>query len=521
MSLVGRRRGACNVSLWNKICTHHAPAQGCSHKGYQAGQASEGTEQMRIEQFFLEGLGHQSYLITEETRGVAAVVDPRRDVDPYLEAASRAGVQITHVFETHVHNDYVSGARELAVRVGATIVTAAEAQVLYEHHPVRDGDQVRVGNLLFTVLATPGHTPSHISYVLAESGHDQPAAVFTGGSMLVASAGRTDLAGPALTLTLTRQQYHSLLRLLETLPDQVRVYPTHGAGSFCGATTAEPSAHYTTIGQERIASPAAHAPDEAAFVRQQLAGYGVYPRYYGYMRDINLHGPRILGGLPQLPPLSPQAVQHQMNQGIPLIDGRSREAFAREFIPGSLHIELDATFGTYVGWLLPFNAPLLLMVEDAAGRREAVAQLIRIGYEQLNGYLEGGIAAWKAEGLPVGDFERIDVDEFYRRWKQDERLAVLDVRDAHEWRSGHIPGSQHIHIGDLMHHLPELPLDGPIATICGAGYRAAMAASIIAALGRTPIAVQGGVPDWIARGLPTERGEAGEADPLVAGHAHP
>jgi hydroxyacylglutathione hydrolase len=471
---------------------------------------------MQIEQFFLEGLGHQSYLIVEETSGRAAIVDPRRDVDLYLEAASRAGAQITHIFETHIHNDYVSGARELAAHVGATIVTAADAHVLYEHHPVRDGDVVQVGTLTFAVLATPGHTPSHVSYVLSEVGHDRPAAVFTGGSMLVASAGRADLAGPALTLTLTRQQYHSLLRLLETLPDQVLVYPTHGAGSFCGATSAEPRARYTTIGQERVVSPAVHVPNVVAFVRQQLAGYGVYPHYYAYMRDINLQGPRVLGGLPPLSPLSPHTVQQQMSQGIPLIDGRSREAFAREFIPGSLHIELDAAFGTYVGWLLPFNAPLMLLVDSETGRREAVAQLIRIGYEQIRGYLEGGIDAWKAAGFPVGSFERIDVEELSRRWKQNERLAVLDVRDAQEWQSGHIPGSQHIHIGDLMHHLNELPLEGPIATICRSGHRAAMAASMVAALGRTPVAVQGGLPDWIARGLPIERGKASESVPLVA-----
>jgi hydroxyacylglutathione hydrolase len=490
-------------------------------RGRLAHDAPEGAEQMQIEQFFLEGLGHQSYLIADETSGVAAVIDPRRDIAPYLEATSRAGVQITHIFETHVHNDYVSGARELAVRVGATIVTAAEAHVLYEHHPVRDGDQVRVGELTFGVLATPGHTPAHVSYTLHQPGQPQPTAVFTGGSMLVASAGRTDLAGPALTLTLTRQQYHTLHRLLETLPEQVLVYPTHGAGSFCGATSAEPPARHTTIGQERVVSPAAHAPDEAAFVRQQLAGYGVYPRYYAYMRDINLRGPRILSGVPPLPSLSPQAVQQEMGQGIPLIDGRSREAFAREYIPGSLNIELDAEFSTYVGWLLPFNAPLMLLLEDEAGRLEAVTQLIRIGYEQFHGYLEGGIAAWKAAGFTTDSFERIDVAEFSRRWQQEEWLAVLDVRDAQEWQSGHIPGSQHIHIGDLMHHLNELPLEEPIATICRSGHRAAMAASMLAAFGRTPIAVQGGLPDWITRGLPTERGETGEMVSLKAEHAHP
>ena len=474
---------------------------------------------MRVEQFFLEGLGHQSYLVTDEETKVAAVVDPRRDVEIYLQAAERAGVRVTHVLETHLHNDYVTGAREIAAATGAVIVNAASASLAYEHQPVRDGDRLSVGGLTFEVLATPGHTPDHISYALYEPGRDHPTAVFTGGSMLVASAGRTDLVSPGMTLTLTRAQYRSLRRLLDTLPDDVLVYPTHGAGSFCGATMAATPARHTTIGQERVAGPAAHVHDEADFTRQQLAGYGVYPQYYAYMGDINQRGPRILGGLPALPPLAPPVVRDSLEHGIPLIDSRPRAIFAREHVPGSLNIELDATFAIYIGWLLPFDKPLMLLVEDEDGRKEAVAQLIRIGYEHVRGYLDGGVAAWRAEGFPVGSFEAIDVDELGRRWQRDERLTVLDVRDETEWRSGHIPGSQHIHVGDLMRHLHEVPLDRPIATICRTGHRAQIAASIIAAMGRETIAVQrGGVPNWIAHTLPTDYDLA---VPRQSEHAHP
>jgi hydroxyacylglutathione hydrolase len=476
---------------------------------------------VHVEQFFIEGLGHQSYFVTDSVSGVGAVIDPRRDVEIYLEAAERAGVHVTHVFETHVHNDYITGARELAERVGATIVSAADAGLLYEHLGVRDGDRVTVGTLTFQVLSTPGHTPFHISFAVYEPEHDTPYAVFSGGSMLVANAGRTDLVSPGLTLSLTRDQYRSLRRLLDALPEDVLVYPTHGAGSFCGASTGAAPARYTTIGQERLASPAAHVRDEAEFVKQQLAGYGLYPRYYVYMHDINQHGPRVLGGLPELSPLAPEAVRLQMRDGVALIDGRSRGSFAREHVPGSYNIELDATFSTYVGWILPFNARLMLVMDDAAGRRDAVAQLIRIGYEQNLGYLQGGVPAWKDAGYPVGSFERIDVEELARRWVRRDPMVILDVRDDAEWSAGHIPGSLHIHVGDLMRHLNQIPADLPVATVCRTGHRAEMAASIVAALGRQVIAVQeGGVPDWIAKGLPSVTGATEAPAVRVGEHVH-
>lgn len=481
---------------------------------------------MKVETFYLGGLGHQSYLVSDDATMTAAVVDPRRDVEIYLQAAHAAGARIAYVFETHVHNDYVTGARELQERTGATIVNAVSAELAYEHHGVRDGDRVRVGSLTFQALATPGHTPDHISYAVSEDGEESPRAVFTGGSMLVGSAGRTDLVSPGMTLTLTRQQYHSLRRLLDSLSDHTMVYPTHGAGSFCGATMTASGGLSSTIGQERLTGPASRAADEADFVRQQLAGYGVYPAYYAYMGEINQRGPRILGGMPSLAPLAPETVQRYLSHGLPLIDGRPRAAFAHEHVPGSLNIELDASFGSYVGWLLPFNKPLMLLVEDEAGRTEAVAQLVRIGFEQLRGYLEGGVDAWKAAGMPTGRFEAIGVDELYKRWRSRKGLSVLDVRDATEWNSGHVPGAQHIHIGDLMRHLNEIPANTPVATICRTGHRAEMAASIIAALGRETIAVQrGGMPDWIEASYPSEGGvwpavsaDVGEG---VLDHAHP
>ena len=484
---------------------------------------------MRIEQFALDGLGHQSYLVVDERTGMAAVVDPRRDVDVYLEAAQRHGARITHILETHLHNDYVTGARELAARTAASsqngeeviVVASAEAPPAYAHQAVRDGDRLALGAVTVAVLATPGHTPEHVSYATYEPGSDTPHALFSGGSMLVGGAGRTDLLGAAQTETLAHQQYHTLRRLLEMLPATVLVYPTHGAGSFCVAGDVSASRH-TTIGQERLASPAVHARDAEEFTRQQLAGYGEYPSYYAHMRPINQAGPRVLGTLPEPPALAPAAIQTRMGTGVPLVDSRGREAFAQAHVPGALHIELDPSFGTYAGWLLPFNAPLLLVVEDIAGQREAVLQLIRIGYEQVEGTLHGGITAWRAAGLPTGAFARITIPELHARWEGSDPPAILDVRRDDEWREGHIPGAQHIHVADLPRRVAEVPEGRTVAVVCASGYRASTGASILAAAGRDAIAVQGGVPGWLRRGYPSVTPKD-EPDSLShqAEHAHP
>jgi hydroxyacylglutathione hydrolase len=480
---------------------------------------------MNIEQFFLEGLGHQSHLIADEASGGAAVVDPRRDVDVYMEAAHRLGVRITHILETHVHNDYVTGARELAAQTGAIIVSSAGDPLHYPYQSVHEGDDIQAGTLRFQVMETPGHTPHHVSYALYEQDSKEPTALFSGGSLLTGNAGRTDLLGDVWTLTLTRQQYHTLRRLLEALPGQVRVYPTHGAGSFCMASATTP-AHSTTIAQERLISPAVLAKDEVDFVKRQLAGYIAYPAYYKYMHDINVEGPSILGRLPEPPPLRPHEVQSRLEHGIVLVDGRSRYAFAREHIPGALNIELDSSFSTYVGWLLPFNQPIMLLIEDEEGRREAVVQLIRIGYEQFEGYLEGGLAEWKAAAMPTEEFELIDVDTLYRRWQNHTPMTIIDVRRDEEWRQGHIPHAQHLHLAELPQRIDDVPHDGPVALICRTGHRAEIAASILAATGRKVIAVgQGGMADWMERGLPYETEEPPQIDlsrlPEQVTHAHP
>ena len=460
---------------------------------------------MKIEQFVIEGLGHQSYSILDTASGEATVVDPRRDIDVYLQAAQRTQARITHILETHIHNDYISGSRELVAQTGATIVASAADPLHYAFRLVHEGDRFRVGSLSFTALATPGHTPEHVSYLLHEAGQDAPTALFSGGSLLAANAGRTDLLGKEMMLTLTRQQYQTLRRLLDTLPGQVRVYPTHGAGSFCMSTGSD-SARSTTIAQERLVNPAALAKDEEEFVQRQIAGYSEYPAYYKYMGPTNREGPRVLGRMPSPSPFAPQQVQGSMRAGMPLVDGRSREAFARGHVPGSLNIELESSFATYVGWTLPFNVPLMILIEDEDGRREAVVQLIRIGYERVEGYVDGGIAAWTAAALPTSQLASMDLETFYTRWSRREPFVVLDVRRSDEWGEGHIPGALHIHVGDLAQRLHELPADQPIVTLCHSGHRAEIAASMIAASGREVIVVRDGMEEWNRRAWPTIAG---------------
>ncbi len=478
---------------------------------------------MKIEQFFLEGLGHQSYFVAEGESGMAAIVDPRRDIDIYLEAARRTGVQISHVLETHVHNDYVSGGRELATRTGAKIMASNIDPLVYADRSVREGDHITVGKASFQVLHTPGHTPEHVSYLLYEPGSETPSSLFSGGSMLVGNAGRTDLLGPEHTLTLTRQQYATLRRLLDTLPGQVRVYPTHGAGSFCMSTTSAP-ARSTTIAQECLVSPAATSKDEEEFIQRQLAGYIAWPKYYNYMHDSNKYGRAILGSLPVPPSLPVATAQEQLAKGMLLVDGRPCTAFAREHIPGSYNIELDSQFGTYIGWILPYNTPLMILVENEEGRREAVVQLIRLGWEDINGFVDGGISSWKAAALPTEQFELIDVETLHKRWSQHTNLTVIDVRRDDEWKEGHIPDALHLPVGDLPQRLDEVPRNQPVALICRTGHRAEMAASIIAATGCEVVVVgRGGVPDWAERGFPLTTQEA--SGPSThhdhTAHAHP
>jgi rhodanese-related sulfurtransferase len=384
------------------------------------------------------------------------------------------------VLETHVHNDYVSGAREAQEATGAEIVAPAKGGYAFPHRGAAEGDEVALGDLTFRAWDTPGHTFEHLSW--AVHGHDPetPEAVFSGGSLLVGSAGRTDLLGPEHVDELTRLQFRSVQRF-RGLPDHVRLMPTHGAGSFCVSTL--PSAERTsTIGAERAGNAALLAHDEAAFVHRQLSGLMEFPRYYAHMGPINRRGPEILGALPRPAGLGPAEVAALLADGAVLIDGRERADFAEAHVPGSINVELNEGFGTYVGWVVPFDAPHVLVVPDPieSSLAEAVAQLIRVGYERTLGYLAGGIEAWREDGRETRSYPLATTGELRRRLAAGDPPRVLDVRQPGEWNSeGIIPGSLLTFVGDLPDVLPDLPRDEELWVLCTNGHRASIAASFL------------------------------------------
>jgi glyoxylase-like metal-dependent hydrolase (beta-lactamase superfamily II)/rhodanese-related sulfurtransferase len=438
---------------------------------------------MDLELFHTPGLGDSSYLLASEREAV--LVDPQRDAWRFIAAAEARGWRIRHVLETHVHNDYLSGAMETRAATGAEIVAPGRGRYEFDHRPVDEGDAVELGGLRLTAMATPGHTPEHLAWLVSEAGRDDPAAVFTGGSLLVGSVGRTDLLGDVLTPALTADQQRSLQRLAE-LPGATQVLPTHGAGSFCSATPGS-TRRTTTIGTEGTANDTFRlaGAEPSDFRVQALAGLGRVPAYYAHMAAINRRGPRILGRLILPEALDPAAFEAKASAGVTVVDARDRDAYAKAHIRGSLNIELESAFSGYVGWLVPFAAPVLLVLPDAPDALEtATTELLRVGYERVQGWLEGGVDAWAASGRPVASYGTTTMREVH-----EERAAgrhdgvLLDVRQPNEWADGVVPDTERIFVADLPGRLDRLPAGEPVTVFCRTGHRASMAASILEGAG--------------------------------------
>ncbi|HUG31194.1 MAG TPA: MBL fold metallo-hydrolase [Candidatus Limnocylindria bacterium] len=458
---------------------------------------------MDLELFVTPGLGDASYLLA--SGGEAVLVDPQRDAWRFLEVAERRGWRVRYVLDTHVHNDYLSGALETRAATGAELVLPARGGYTFEHIPADDGDAIEVGGLRLMAWATPGHTPEHLAWVVTDqAASDQaaqvPVAAFTGGSLLVGSAGRTDLLGSALTDPLTADQQRSLRRLAE-LPDAAQVLPTHGAGSFCSAGPAGTS-RVSTIAAERFANPAfrlADAPLEA-FRAEALAGLGRYPDYYRHMAAINRRGPRVLGRLFLPEALDPAAFDAKAATGVTIVDTRARAAHARGHIRGSINIELDSAFAGYMGWLVPFADPVLLILPDEPDALEhATTELVRIGYERVHGWLDGGIEAWAASGRAVTSYQTTTMRAVHRERASGKGDGILlDVRQPIEWADeGVVPGSKLIFVADLPARLGELSGGAPVTVFCRSGHRASMAASILENAGReVRLVAAGGAGRW-------------------------
>jgi hydroxyacylglutathione hydrolase len=423
-------------------------------------------------------LGDRSYLAHDGQ--VALVIDPQRDIDRVLELAEVAGVRITHVFETHIHNDYVTGGLALASLIGAAYHVNAADDVAYERIPVRDGDIIDVSDALrVRVIATPGHTYTHLSYSLESEW--EHVGVFSGGSLLFGSTGRPDLLGPDHTRALVHHQYASAHRLAAELPDQAQVLPTHGFGSFCSATQSEATS--STIGQEKRTNPAL-TQAEKDYVAELLAGLDAWPAYYAQMGPANSAGPGA-ADLSAPEPADAAALRRRLEAGEWVLDLRTRATFAAGFVPGTFNFGIDGRFATYLGWLIAWGTPVTLLGETPEQVAEAQRELVRIGIDRPAAAATGSPQEWTDR--PLESFERATFADL-AQVRHHRPVVVLDVRREGEWRESHIDGAVNIPIHELLSRVVEVPA-GEVWVHCAAGYRASIAASILMARGTQVVAV--------------------------------
>jgi glyoxylase-like metal-dependent hydrolase (beta-lactamase superfamily II) len=436
-------------------------------------------------------LGDRSYVVHDGE--VAFVVDPQRDIDRLMPLLDEAGVRVTHVLETHLHNDYLTGGLALARRTGASYLVSGDDRVAFPRTPIHDRQSVDVGRMRVTALATPGHTFTHLAYALsADSG--EPLAVFSGGSLLFGSTGRPDLIGPEHTDVLARHQHASARSLAALLPDDVELFPTHGFGSFCSSTRSD--ATESTIGCERAGNPAL-TQDEEEYVAALLGGLGAFPAYYTHMAPLNAEGP----AEPALhPPARADAAElrRRIEAGEWVVDLRHRTAFAAGHAPRTLNVGLDGSFATYLGWLIPWGTPVSLLGETDEEVREAQRELVRIGIDRPVAYATGGPEQWSDRALatfPVATFADLD------RARRDRPVDVVDVRREEEHVAAHIDGAVNIPVHELPGRLEELPTS-EVWVHCASGYRASIAASLLDAAGHRPVAVDDEFENAAAAGLP-------------------
>jgi len=426
------------------------------------------------------GLGNSAYLV-DLGDGRALAVDASRDLRALRAAAATRTLSVAFAADTHLHADFLSGALQLARDDGATVLASAAGGRAFEHRGLRDGDEVDLGGLTLRALSTPGHTDEHLSFLLLDGTRE--VGVFTGGSLIVGAAARTDLMGADRTVELARAQFRSLRRLA-TLPASTAVWPTHGAGSFCSAP---PGARRTsTIGAELASNPLLAAADEDTFATMMTAGLGSYPRYFGRMAAINKRGPALVPATLELPALTAAGTRALVADGALIVDVRPAQAFAAGHIPGALSIPLRDAFATWLGWLVPADVPLVLLAGRDTDLEDAAWQAAKIGYDRIAGYLRGGMAAWTDAGGERRSIERLSADRIADR-------RVLDVRQADEHRAGHIPGAVPIELGELAARVGQAPPGAVVA--CAHGERAMTAASLLLRAGRTDLTVLAGGPD--------------------------
>lgn len=461
---------------------------------------------MYFEQFYLTCLAHASYMIGSE--GEAAVIDPQRDVDIYLNAAAEQNLEIRHIFETHLHADFVSGHKELALRTGAKIYIGARANAGFPHVPLIDGFELKVGSVRLRALETPGHTPESICLVVTDESESRgepapPSAVLTGDTLFIGDVGRPDLSPTHTPRELAGLLYDSLHQKLLALPNEVMVYPAHGAGSLCGrAMRAERS---STIGQERLTNYALQIGSREEFIAQLISNLPNRPEYFREDAEINRSGAVALTDLPPLPALTPLEVQALLQQNANVLDVRAGDEFAAGHVPGSINIALAGQFASWAGGILGIRSKPVLIGNGTAQIEEARLRLARVGIEDVRGYLAGGVVAWQNAGLPVATTAQISARELNQRLLNGSfrPLDVLDVRREAEWQAGHIAEVQCRPLDTFPQGLPAIDSALPVAVHCKSGYRSMIACSLLERAGhRNVMNVSGGFDAWHTAGLP-------------------
>lgn len=463
---------------------------------------------MILEQRFIPGLAIYSYLVGDEQSGEAAVVDPTRDVEPLIELARKHKLRITHILETHVHADFVSGSVELRARLdgNARIVVSKlggeQWTPPYADETVGNGQAIQLGSVRLEAVHTPGHTPEHVCWAAYDETRDRerPAVLLTGDFLFVGALGRPDLLGKDAQAELAERLYDSAFKVLPRFDDSLAIYPGHGAGSFCGKALGNlPS---STVGYERSHNASLQPAPSDEWTRRLLEDMPPSPAYFATMKQVNRQGPPVLG--PQLPgqtPIDARRLESGQPEGSLVLDMRSKEAFAAAHVPGSINIPLSDNLPTWAGWVLPYDRPLVVVADSPGDMAPVATHLTRVGLDNIAGYLHGGIAAWEKAGCPLASLGTLSVQEL-SAWRRD--MTVLDVRSEGEWNAGHIDGAVLIHGGLLPQRFEDVPRGRPIAVICGSGYRASIAASLLQRAGFENVSnVLGGMSAWQKAGLPT------------------
>lgn len=463
---------------------------------------------MIFKQFHLESLGHASYLIGDQSSGKALVLDPRRDVDVYFQAARAEGVRIAYALDSHGHNDYLSGRTELKARdPEIEILAFAQGGYRYEHTAVKDQDRIVLGDIAAEVLHTPGHTPEHISLVVYDRATgDEPALLLSGGAVLVGDLARPDLLGGEEETRAAAKEYcRTIQDKLLTLPEHLEVFPTHVAGSLCGGNIG--SRLSTTLGYELKTNPIlarVSSADRSVEECIKLDNLPAVPPYWKRMRKQNMEGPEELGVLREPPALTPDGFEAAMSDGAVVIDARSPEAYGGAHLPGALNVGLGSSFATWAGTIVPEGVPLLLILDRPDDLWEATWQLLRIGYPLPVGWLSGGIFAWRTAAKPLEGTPQMTVHDLKDRLGE---VHVLDVRQPNEWVTGHIPDAQFITGAELPERIDEVPADRPVAVVCGSGYRSSACGSLLRRAGYEQIInVVGGMAAWNSAGYETQGG---------------